>query len=134
MHSVIARLGDAGTTLLEVHTDRQRTAETRIHTQPDMPPVLDRALHSERLTLRPAVLSDAEATWTFRQLSVVNEWLTGCPADNASYRELCGDPSAWLRPWSSPARRGSGRPRHRRLHAQADDPGPLMIAKLDIHS
>ena len=38
------------------------------------------------------VLSDAEPTWTFRQLSVVNEWLTGCPADNASYRELCGDP------------------------------------------
>ena len=92
LHQVIARLGDAGTTLLEVHTDRQRTAETRIHTQPDMPPVLDRALHSERLTLRPAVLSDAEATWTFRQLSVVNEWLTGCPADIASYRELWGDP------------------------------------------
>jgi len=54
--------------------------------------VLDRALHTERLTLRPAVLSDAEATWTFRQLSVVNEWLTGCPADIASYRELWGDP------------------------------------------
>jgi RimJ/RimL family protein N-acetyltransferase len=92
LHQVIARLGDAGTTLLEVHTDRQRTAETRIHTQPDMPPVLDRALHSERLTLRPAVLSDAEATWTFRQLSVVNEWLTGCPADIASYRDLWADP------------------------------------------
>jgi len=38
LHQVIARLGDAGTTLLEVHTDRQRTAETRIHTQPDMLP------------------------------------------------------------------------------------------------
>ncbi|WP_243061054.1 GNAT family N-acetyltransferase [Nocardioides sp. SR21] len=55
-------------------------------------PVLERVVHTERLTLRPASLSDTEATWGFRQLESVNEWLTGCPPDLDGYRDLFGDP------------------------------------------
>jgi RimJ/RimL family protein N-acetyltransferase len=55
--------------------------------------VLERPLHTERLTLRPAVLTDADITWKFRQLDSVNEWLTGCPSDIAGYRDLWSDPA-----------------------------------------
>lgn len=55
-------------------------------------PVLERVVRTERLTLRPATISDTDATWTFRQLESVNEWLTGCPADLDGYRDLFSDP------------------------------------------
>ncbi|SFC65059.1 Protein N-acetyltransferase, RimJ/RimL family [Nocardioides terrae] len=55
-------------------------------------PVLERVVRTERLTLRPATLSDTDATWTFRQLDSVNEWLTGRPPDLDGYRDLFGDP------------------------------------------
>jgi RimJ/RimL family protein N-acetyltransferase len=55
-------------------------------------PVLARVVHTERLTLRPATLGDTEATWAFRQLESVNEWLTGCPPDLTGYRALFTDP------------------------------------------
>lgn len=54
--------------------------------------VLDRVLVSDRLRLRPATVEDTDATWTFRQLEVVNEWLTGCPSDLGGYRALFADP------------------------------------------
>jgi hypothetical protein len=50
--------------------------------------VLERPLHTERLTLRPATAGDADSTWTFRQLESVNEWLTGCRADLDAYPKL----------------------------------------------
>ena len=49
-------------------------------------------MRTERLTLRPATVSDTDATWKFRQLESVNEWLTGCPSDLDGYRDLFGDP------------------------------------------
>lgn len=55
-------------------------------------PVLERVVRTERLTLRPANISDTDATWTFRQLELVNEWLTGCPSDLDGYRDLFSDP------------------------------------------
>lgn len=55
-------------------------------------PVLDRVLRTERLVLRPATVDDTDATWTFRQLEEVNEWLTGCPSDPAGYRDLFAEP------------------------------------------
>jgi RimJ/RimL family protein N-acetyltransferase len=54
--------------------------------------VLDRALTTDRLRLRPATHEDAEATWAFRQLETVNEWLTGCPPDFNGYKALFADP------------------------------------------
>ena len=53
---------------------------------------LERPLHTERLTLRPATPDDAEATWRFRRLESVNEWLIGSPAGLDGYRELFTKP------------------------------------------
>jgi RimJ/RimL family protein N-acetyltransferase len=49
-------------------------------------------LRTERLVLRPATVADTEATWAFRRLDAVNEWLTGCPDDLDGYRDLFADP------------------------------------------
>ena len=55
-------------------------------------PVLDRTLRTGRLVLRPATAEDTRATWSFRRLESVNEWLTGCPTGLDAYRELFADP------------------------------------------
>jgi RimJ/RimL family protein N-acetyltransferase len=51
-----------------------------------MPPV-SWPLRTERLTIRPAVAGDAAATWAFRRLPEVAEWITHAPADFAAYAE-----------------------------------------------
>lgn len=56
-------------------------------------PSLKRPLRTERLTLRPATTDDAAATWPYRRLDSVNKWLTGCPKDLDSYRELFTEPA-----------------------------------------
>jgi RimJ/RimL family protein N-acetyltransferase len=83
LHGVLASLRDIGAVITEIRTT---AADAPTH-----PPVLDRWLHTERLTLRPATADDAEATWKYRQLQSVNEWLTGSPADLHGYRKLFGD-------------------------------------------
>jgi RimJ/RimL family protein N-acetyltransferase len=55
-------------------------------------PVLKASLRTERLVLRPAGAEDSDATWTYRRLPSVNEWLTGCPEDRDGYRALFTDP------------------------------------------
>jgi len=50
--------------------------------------VLERPLHTERLTLRPATAGDPDSAWRFRQLESVNEWLTGGRANLDAYRKL----------------------------------------------
>jgi RimJ/RimL family protein N-acetyltransferase len=52
-----------------------------------------RPLRTERLTIRPAAPADGGATWAYRQLDEVNEWLTGTPADEAAYRTLFAEPA-----------------------------------------
>lgn len=85
LHGVLAGLRDIGAVI----------SELRSIATPDPIPqsVLERPLHSERLTLRPATADDADATWSYRQLESVNEWLTGHPADVDGYRILCSDPT-----------------------------------------
>jgi RimJ/RimL family protein N-acetyltransferase len=51
-------------------------------------PALTRVLRTARLTLRPATVADTEATWAFRRLPGVAEWLTGTPETLEGYREL----------------------------------------------
>jgi RimJ/RimL family protein N-acetyltransferase len=84
LHGTLAGLRDIGATLLDLHATA-RPAERR--------PALAHPLHTRRLTLRPARPDDADQTWRFRQLDTVNEWLTGCPADLAGYRNLFADPA-----------------------------------------
>lgn len=55
-------------------------------------PALDGPLRTERLTLRPATADDADATWAYRRLDEVNEWLTSRPVDLDEYREHFADP------------------------------------------
>jgi RimJ/RimL family protein N-acetyltransferase len=77
LHGVLAGLRDIGAVIAELRT-----------TGAPIPSVLERPLHTERLILRPAAADDADATWRFRRLESVNEWLTGCPPDLDGYREL----------------------------------------------
>jgi RimJ/RimL family protein N-acetyltransferase len=82
LHGVLAGLRDIGAVISELRT-----------TAAAVPPVLERPLHTERLTLRPATAADAGATWRYRRLDSVNEWLTGRPADLDGYRELFAEPA-----------------------------------------
>jgi RimJ/RimL family protein N-acetyltransferase len=85
LHGVLAGLRDIGAVI----------SDLRAGDAPDpiRPPALERPLRTERLTLRPATADDADATWRFRRLESVNEWLTGCPADLDGYRELFSEPA-----------------------------------------
>ena len=85
LHGMLARLRDIGAVLTDLH----------IIGTPDQQPasILDRVLHTERLTLRPATADDANPTWTYRRLASVNQWLAGCPADLDGYRALFADPT-----------------------------------------
>ncbi len=57
---------------------------------PTGPAPLDRVrwpVRTERLTLRPATAGDAEATWHYRRLPEVAQWVTVLPTDPDTYRE-----------------------------------------------
>jgi RimJ/RimL family protein N-acetyltransferase len=43
-------------------------------------------VRSARLSIRPAVSADVEATWRFRRLESVGQWMTGCPSSLEEYR------------------------------------------------
>jgi RimJ/RimL family protein N-acetyltransferase len=85
LHGVLAGLRDIGAVLTEVCTTGPPAVARR--------PVLDRPLHTERLTLRPATADHADPTWKYRQLESVNAWLAGCPHDLDGYRALFCDPT-----------------------------------------
>lgn len=78
LHGVLAGLRDIGVVLTEVRTARPCR------------PVLDRPLHTERLTLRPATAADAGPTGSLRRLAPVDEWRTARPA---GHREWCSEPA-----------------------------------------
>lgn len=85
LHGVLAGLRDIGAVLTELRTIGARAPSPRA--------VLGHPLHTERLTLRPAIADDAEPTWRYRRLTSVNHWLTGCPADLDGYRTLFAEPA-----------------------------------------
>jgi hypothetical protein len=47
---------------------------------------------TERLTLRPATEGDADATWKYRRLPSVGQWLSQLPTDLTSYRARFAEP------------------------------------------
>lgn len=49
-------------------------------------------VRTERLTLRPATTDDLDATWAFRRLPEVCEWVTHSPVDRAAYAQQFLDP------------------------------------------
>lgn len=50
-------------------------------------------VRTNRLTLRAATPEDADATWLYRRLPAVAEWLTELPADLAAYRATFTEPA-----------------------------------------
>jgi RimJ/RimL family protein N-acetyltransferase len=86
LHGVLAGLRDIGAVISELRAGDARA--------PINPSVLERPLPTARLTLRPAAAGgDADATWKYRRLESVNQWLTGCPADLDGYRALFTEPA-----------------------------------------
>jgi RimJ/RimL family protein N-acetyltransferase len=84
LHGVLIGLRDIGVTLTELRG---------LEPAAPMPSsALENPLYTERLTLRPATTDDADATWAYRRLDSVNEWLTGSPADLDAYREMFSEP------------------------------------------
>ncbi|HWE57694.1 MAG TPA: GNAT family protein [Acidimicrobiales bacterium] len=79
---VLTGIRDRGVDLLSIHTlDRQPVA-----------PVLRRTLTTDRLVLRPATPEDVDATWAYRHLTEVNNWLGGAATSAPLYRERYFDP------------------------------------------
>ena len=84
LHGVLVGLRDIGATLVGLRTTGAPAPPAR--------PVLDDLLCTQRLTLRAATVGDADPTWSYRRLDVVNEWLTDRPGDLDAYRELFVEP------------------------------------------
>jgi RimJ/RimL family protein N-acetyltransferase len=54
-------------------------------------PALKGTLTTDRLVIRPGTNSDARATWGYRRLATVNEWLTGSPESLEVYEDTFRD-------------------------------------------
>ncbi|MGB7817288.1 MAG: GNAT family protein [Ornithinibacter sp.] len=91
LHGVICGLRDIGAVLLSVRPVRPDGVEPG--TTPVTPPALGRTLSTARLSLRPAVAADADATWALRRLAAVGEGLTGCPTTIDGYRAQFVEPA-----------------------------------------
>src|SRR4051812_31432629 len=48
---------------------------------------VDWPLRTERLVIRRATTDDLEATWSFRRLPEISEWLTAAPETREEYAE-----------------------------------------------
>ncbi|QAY73677.1 N-acetyltransferase [Agromyces protaetiae] len=55
-------------------------------------PILRTPITTRRLVIRPGTCRDAGATWAYRRLETVNEWLGGTPATFEEYRDLFTEP------------------------------------------
>lgn len=75
-------LSDFGATLVIVSSDHHEA----------LPPALPRVLRTRRLTLRPATPQDADATWNYRRLGSVAEWITTLPSSLETYRDAFTEP------------------------------------------
>ena len=51
-------------------------------------------IRTDRVVLRPAAVADVDATWGFRQLESVSQWLTRAPQTLAEYRTQFTDPES----------------------------------------
>jgi len=88
LHGVLTRVRDLGVPLLSLTTGcAGPRAETTVQ------PALERVLRTERLTLQAGTAADADATWAYRQLEPVGEWLTDVPSDPEAYRARFTDPA-----------------------------------------
>ena len=98
LHGVLAGLCDLGVTLLSFNRTHASVGADNAAPPADSaepstaPAVFERPLRTERLTLRPATITDADDTWKYRRLESVNEWLTGALPDLEEYRTAFSEP------------------------------------------
>jgi RimJ/RimL family protein N-acetyltransferase len=74
LHGLLTGIRDLGATLVSLRAEEPR------------PPALTHPLRTQRLTLRQATADDVEATWEFRRLEQVSQWLTSTAEDLDAYR------------------------------------------------
>jgi RimJ/RimL family protein N-acetyltransferase len=86
LHGVLLRLFNFGGVVLRLEHLTDQPLDTP-------PPALTAPLSTVRLHLRPATPADADATWAYRRLPEVAEWLTELPADADAYRRDFADPA-----------------------------------------
>jgi RimJ/RimL family protein N-acetyltransferase len=92
LHGLLTSLRDIGAPLLSLQS-RHPAAGSPDPTTRSMPePVLTSPFRTERLTLRPARREDADATWQYRRLPSVGEWLIEIPSDRSAYQATFADP------------------------------------------
>jgi len=84
LHGVLAGLRDIGVALTELRGPEPPA--------PIPSSALPTPVYTERLALRPATTADADATWAYRRLESVSQWLTGSPADLDDYRDVFSEP------------------------------------------
>jgi RimJ/RimL family protein N-acetyltransferase len=96
LHGVLAGIRDLSVTLLacdRVVEGSDDPSDLGVALSEGAPgPGLERTLHTQRLTLRPAYADDADATWRYRRLESVNDWLTGAEETIEAYRALFVEP------------------------------------------
>jgi RimJ/RimL family protein N-acetyltransferase len=90
LHGLLARIRDLGIPLLALSTSDSPAPEAGSLTQPTR--LLRHRVCTERLTLRPAIDGDADATWAYRRLPSVGQWLTELATDVTAYRSAFTDP------------------------------------------
>jgi RimJ/RimL family protein N-acetyltransferase len=91
LHGVLARVRDLGVPLLSLRTAER--PEQDADTSQVARPALTHPVRTERLALRAGTAADAEATWEYRRLDSVGEWLTEIPTSLETYRESFTDPA-----------------------------------------
>ena len=91
LHGLLARIRDLGAPLLSLRAVGD-SAGPAAESPTQAEGALYHPLYTDRLTLRPATEDDADATWKYRRLPAVGEWLTEVPTDLHTYRSTFAAP------------------------------------------
>jgi RimJ/RimL family protein N-acetyltransferase len=92
LHGVLVRVRDLGVTLLSLRAIPSDTSGRAAEMDGAVRPALAQPLFTDRLTLRSGTVDDACATWGYRRLEAVGEWLTEIPTDLGAYRSTFAEP------------------------------------------
>jgi RimJ/RimL family protein N-acetyltransferase len=83
-HGILGVVRDLGISLMSVSNVEDPGAR---------PPVLGKVLRTARLAIRPPKEGDAAATWIYRRLESVSEWLTWLAGTEEEYTDKFVDPA-----------------------------------------
>lgn len=93
LYGVLTALRDLGAQLLSLQHVSGDPAAPEGHNRAVVEHTLPASVRTERLTLRPARAQDADATWHYRRLPSVGEWITEIPTDLDAYRATFTEPA-----------------------------------------